>query len=62
MDEQTFAATGQPPALHTTAKIRGKSDLQPIYEIDATQLSLLQKFLKEPQPIPPAKQSKEKQK
>lgn len=53
MDEQTFAAAGQPPALHTTAKIRGKSGLQPIYEIEATQLSALHKFIKGSQSLLP---------
>jgi adenylate cyclase len=59
MDEQTFAATGQPPALHTTAKIRGKSNLQPIYEIEAAQLSSLHKFLKVSQPLLPQQLTEE---
>lgn len=55
LDEQTFAAAGQPPALHTTAKIRGKNELQLIYEIDAPQLNELDTFLKrnQPQPVSP---------
>ena len=50
MDEQTFTAAGQPPALHTTAKIRGKSELQVVYEIEETQLNTLHEFLKHSRP------------